>query len=313
LRSLIAAQETPDEQAARADLTVEERRGQYGVHDPRLPKPWLEQYNEEGGFVEWEPALFDAAHQHGLDAGQVCGLRDAAIDLGQVVGDTGRRASEGEPEVRVRQVQGRALGARGAHEVVARGGGWRVRPTNAIVIVEDPIVPITMALARLWKKLHAEGVTRLSKNRHSRLYEFTPPGQARRAKSIMARRRERKGAHRRGLAELRRGATGEAPDELGAEGGGCRRPIYLAFFTRRGSPGGARSARSDEGSAEHAHVARLDRLGLDDRPRRRAAVVNRRISLAYRLLRPSSRGTSNGAPRCDLGGHGDVHGRASTR
>jgi hypothetical protein len=77
--------------------------------------------------------------------------------------------------------------------------------------VEDPTVPIAMALARLRKKLDAEGVTRLIKNRHSRLYGFTPPGQARRTKSIMVRRREREGAHWRGLAELRRDATGKRP------------------------------------------------------------------------------------------------------
>jgi hypothetical protein len=71
-------------------------------------------------------------------------------------------------------------------------------------------VPIAMALARLRKKLDAEGVTRLIKNRHSRLYGFTPPGQARRTKSIMVRRREGEGAHWRGLAELRRDATGSA-------------------------------------------------------------------------------------------------------
>jgi hypothetical protein len=68
-----------------------------------------------------------------------------------------------------------------------------------------------MVLARLRKKLDAEGVTRLIKNRHSRLYGFTPPGQARRTKSIMARRRERKAAHRRALAELRRDPTGKRP------------------------------------------------------------------------------------------------------
>lgn len=86
-----------------------------------------------------------------------------------------------------------------------------MRPTNAIVIVEDPTMPIAVALARLRKKLDAEGVTRLRKNRRSRLYEFTPPGQARRTKSIMARRREGKAAHRRVLAELRRDATWKRP------------------------------------------------------------------------------------------------------
>jgi hypothetical protein len=43
----------------------------------------------------------------------------------------------------------------------------------------------------------------------------------------MARRREGKAAHQRGLAELRRDPTGKRPFELGAEGGGCRRLIYL--------------------------------------------------------------------------------------
>jgi hypothetical protein len=64
LRALIASPETPEEKAAREN------------------------------FVAWEPAFFDLAHEHGLAAEQVRGLRDAAVDLGQVVGDTGRPASE---------------------------------------------------------------------------------------------------------------------------------------------------------------------------------------------------------------------------
>jgi hypothetical protein len=92
LRALLAAQETPDEQAARADLTVAERREQYGVQPPSLPKPWADEYASD--FASWEVPLYDVAHEHGLAAEQVCGLRDAAVDLGQVVGDTGRPASE---------------------------------------------------------------------------------------------------------------------------------------------------------------------------------------------------------------------------
>jgi hypothetical protein len=29
-----------------------------------LPRPWLEEYNEN--FVAWEPAFFDLAHEHGV-------------------------------------------------------------------------------------------------------------------------------------------------------------------------------------------------------------------------------------------------------
>jgi hypothetical protein len=92
LRQLMASSETEEEKTARARLTVTERREQYGVEPPTLPKPYLENYNRE--FAGWEPPLFDIAHEHGLAAEQVRGLRDAAIDLGQVVGDTGRSASE---------------------------------------------------------------------------------------------------------------------------------------------------------------------------------------------------------------------------
>jgi hypothetical protein len=43
-----------------------------------------------------EVPIYDVAHEHGLAAEQVRGLRDAAVDLGQVVGDTGRPASEAD-------------------------------------------------------------------------------------------------------------------------------------------------------------------------------------------------------------------------
>jgi hypothetical protein len=59
-----------------------------------LPKLWLEDYNQR--FVGHEAGLYDLAHEHGMAANQVRDLRDAAIDLGQVVGDTGRPASEEE-------------------------------------------------------------------------------------------------------------------------------------------------------------------------------------------------------------------------
>ena len=45
-------------------------------------------------FASCEVPLYDVAHEHGLAAEQVRGLRDAAVDLGQVVGDTGRPVSE---------------------------------------------------------------------------------------------------------------------------------------------------------------------------------------------------------------------------
>jgi hypothetical protein len=94
LRSVIAASETEDEKTARADMTVSERREQYGVGDPQLPRPWLENYNEN--FASWETPFYDMAHEHGLAANQVRGLRDAAVELGQVVSDTGRPASESD-------------------------------------------------------------------------------------------------------------------------------------------------------------------------------------------------------------------------
>jgi hypothetical protein len=43
--------------------------------------------------LDHEAGLFDVAHEHGLAAEQVRGLRDAAIELGQGVGDTGKPAS----------------------------------------------------------------------------------------------------------------------------------------------------------------------------------------------------------------------------
>ncbi len=94
LRALVASQATPEEQAAQADATPQQRRAEYGVEDPRLPKPWLEDYNQR--FINWESPLYDLAHEHGLAAEQVRGLRDAAVDLGQAVSDTGRPASEAD-------------------------------------------------------------------------------------------------------------------------------------------------------------------------------------------------------------------------
>jgi hypothetical protein len=79
LRQLLAASETADERAARTNATPEERRAQYGVGDPSLPKPWLDQYNE--AYIGHESALYDVAHEHGLAAAQVRGLRDAAVEL----------------------------------------------------------------------------------------------------------------------------------------------------------------------------------------------------------------------------------------
>ena len=91
-RALIASQETAEERAARAGQTLEERREPYGVQPPSLPKPWADEYASD--FASWEVPLYDVAHEHGLAAEQVRGLRDAAVDLGQVVGDTRRPASE---------------------------------------------------------------------------------------------------------------------------------------------------------------------------------------------------------------------------
>jgi hypothetical protein len=38
--------------------------GSSTAYDPTLPRPWLEEYNEN--FVAWEPAFFDLAHEHGV-------------------------------------------------------------------------------------------------------------------------------------------------------------------------------------------------------------------------------------------------------
>jgi hypothetical protein len=92
LRKLLAAGATEAERDARKAAPLGVRREEYGVEDPKLPKPWLESYKTE--YAAWEVPLFDLANEHGLAAEQVRGLRDAAIDLGQVVGDTGRPASE---------------------------------------------------------------------------------------------------------------------------------------------------------------------------------------------------------------------------
>jgi hypothetical protein len=94
MKQIIARMEKADPEDARRreQMTLVEWREQY--RNPNLPKPWLEQYNTE--FAGWEAPLYDLAHEHGLAAKQVRGLRDAAVDLGQVVGDRGRPASDAD-------------------------------------------------------------------------------------------------------------------------------------------------------------------------------------------------------------------------
>ena len=94
LRQILAAQESPEEREARSNLTVRERRQEFGVKDASLHGPELESYNQN--FAGHEVALFDVARENGLDAVQVRGLRDEAIKLGQIIGERGKPASDAE-------------------------------------------------------------------------------------------------------------------------------------------------------------------------------------------------------------------------
>jgi hypothetical protein len=94
LRQILAAQESPEEREARGNLTVRERRAEFGVKEAPLHGPELESYNQN--FAGHETALFDVARENGLDAGQVRGLRDEAIKLGQIIGERGQPASDDE-------------------------------------------------------------------------------------------------------------------------------------------------------------------------------------------------------------------------
>jgi hypothetical protein len=94
LRSILAAQETDEEKTARGNLTVREQRREFGVKDAPLHGPELESYNQN--FAGHETALFDVARENGLEAGQVRGLRDEAIKLGQIIGERGQPATADE-------------------------------------------------------------------------------------------------------------------------------------------------------------------------------------------------------------------------
>ena len=94
VRQLLAAEATPEEKETKARATTSERREEYGVEPPALPPVYAQEYERD--YIGWEVPLYDVAGEHGLAAEQVRGLRDAAIDLGQVVGDTGRPASEAD-------------------------------------------------------------------------------------------------------------------------------------------------------------------------------------------------------------------------
>jgi hypothetical protein len=94
-RKLLAELETIEEKDRRAEQAVSDRRREYGVDVPsKIPKTWAKEY--EADWSQHEAPLFDLAHEHGLDGGQVRDLRDAAIELGQVVGDRGKPATDDE-------------------------------------------------------------------------------------------------------------------------------------------------------------------------------------------------------------------------
>jgi hypothetical protein len=86
LKAALAAAETNDEKSIRSSLTVAERREEFGVEPPMLPKPWLDEYNAD--YQSHENSLYDLAHSTGMGASQVRSLRDLGVTLGQRVLDT---------------------------------------------------------------------------------------------------------------------------------------------------------------------------------------------------------------------------------
>jgi hypothetical protein len=95
LKQIVAGQETADEKAQRESKTLEERREEFGIKAPsRLHGHEVEAYVTDYG--AWEGSLFDVARTEGLSGPVVGHLRDAAIDLGRVVGDRGTPATKEE-------------------------------------------------------------------------------------------------------------------------------------------------------------------------------------------------------------------------
>jgi len=88
LRETLGRLETEDERAAREQADPREL---YGLKAPKAyasNKEWLAQYDQD--FRTYETDLADVAHAHGFDAHLVRSIRDAAVELGQQVADSGR-------------------------------------------------------------------------------------------------------------------------------------------------------------------------------------------------------------------------------
>jgi hypothetical protein len=91
-RVVAAIARTDDERKAWETTPLREKREVFDLQDPQLPAEWLEQYTEsygahEGGFI-------DLARAEGLTSQQVRGLRDEAIQLGQLVAESGKPATD---------------------------------------------------------------------------------------------------------------------------------------------------------------------------------------------------------------------------
>jgi hypothetical protein len=93
LRELVAAGATAEEREAYATAPLSEKRQAFDLSDPDLPKPWLEDYQ---GFTDWEDSFLILAREHGMESRTVRDLRAAAIELGQVVGERGKPATDEE-------------------------------------------------------------------------------------------------------------------------------------------------------------------------------------------------------------------------
>src|SRR4030095_6906173 len=57
LKAALAAQESDEEKATRSSLTVAERREEFGVEPPTLPKSYMAEYDAD--WAPWETDLFD--------------------------------------------------------------------------------------------------------------------------------------------------------------------------------------------------------------------------------------------------------------
>jgi hypothetical protein len=92
LRLALAANQTDDERQAWASTPLREKREVFNLPAPQLPAEWLENYMESYGAHEGD--FIGLARAEGLTGQQVRGLRDEAIQLGQLVAESGKPASD---------------------------------------------------------------------------------------------------------------------------------------------------------------------------------------------------------------------------